>query len=1023
MFASYSSPDESQVAEILTGLRALGVRVWFDKWSISGGDSYIQKIAAALQEVPAIAVFIGSETIRPWQNAEVEAAIKLNIDSGGSKRVIPVLISGSTVGSIPALLNLRSAIRFPATTDKEALRLLKCAIEGIEPGPDPEHVPFFGERPYRGLEPFDVSDARFFAGRTGTVRQLVGMVSDLFGRDVPKLLGIVGDSGSGKSSLARAGLIPALMDGHVQRAPSWKYLALKPGSSPLNSLAIAFAGPEPRAADVDRLRDGLDANPEKLGLLAAAYAGSNFHLALLIDQFEETFSLCKNETEAEKFIAALMSVSTVPDCRTLVLLTIRADFYGACGQGHYGDFRTVLNRQHLLIGSMNAEELQLAIREPALRAGYEVENGLVEVLVKDTLDQRGSLPLLQFTLDELWRARTGRRLTLAAYQKMEGLSGALNRRADELYSSVNPEQQAMLKRILLRLVQIGEDGRYLRTRVPLPQLLPGPEASEPSKAVRALLNRLAGHEYRLITMTAMISGEDASPPFVEVTHEALIRNWKTLRQWVEDPQNRDFLIWRQRFLLLLSEWRDSKHDPETQLRGLRLKQAVQWLRERPADFAPEETEFIESSHASDEATRVTAAEEKRKRKREKAIVWGLTAAVVLASAGAVGIALNRPKLDERLAIAGRVLKMNPKLAMSIALRAHAAKPSPESTALVEEAIQASTEAPIEPGGDVTTLKFSADGKQIITGADDGAACVWSLNGTRLYCAPPAESRIAAVSFLDQGKLAVLTANGRLASFSDSGRIMDWHADSKQSVDAAVCSQNGVCVIASSKRACIWRIGQPAPEPCFDVSVPKPLAVAVAGDGPAKIAIAGEDEEAQVIDVATRKGLPVSVAGGMVRSVAFDNRAVVLLTAPQVGPVRLWNAATGNALGGPIHPDGQPVLAATLSPDGAYIVSANSNGAVSVWNIKSGEVSLLVPGPNGKVRGIAVDNRAIRAAIALPNNKVRIYDLDATAVETRACEQEKQFRADQPDWTSECQKYIDKRQCEASCDNSGKFSRR
>jgi WD40 repeat protein len=1020
VFASYSTPDQGAVEEILNGLGALGVRVWFDKWNIRGGDDYIKRITEALEDTGAIAVFIGQETMRPWQTTEVEAAIKLDIDSQSSKRVIPVLISGSSVGNIPPLLNLRSAIRFPTTTDKESLRLLKCAIEGVEPGPDPDRVPFFGERPFRGLKAFDVSDARFFAGRDAVVEQLASMVEQVFGSGAPKLVGIVGDSGSGKSSLARAGLIPALLEGRVKRAPAWKYVALKPGMRPLNSLAIAFAGPEPKASEVDRLRDGLDASPTKLALLAGAHAGPTGYLALLVDQFEETFSLCPNEQERQKFIAALMDTCSVPDCRTLVIVTLRADFYGACGHGNYGDFRTVLNRQHILVGSMSAEELRSAIREPAVRAGYEAENGLIDILIKDTLDQRGALPLLQFTLDELWRARAGRRLTLEAYQRMNGLSGALNQRADELYRALHPQQQAMLKRLLLRLVQIGEDGRYLRTRVPLPQLLPGVPNSDEANAVRALLNRLTGQEYRLVTMTATISADGDGPPFVEVTHEALIRNWNKFREWVEDPKNREFLAWRKRFLALVSEWRDNNRDPDTQLRGARLRQALDWLRERRDDFAREEIEFIEASRAGDEAGRAAAVEEQRKKRRERAIVWGLISAVALATVGVVFLFVQRPRVDKRLEIAAQLLPSNPRFSMSVALRAHAARPSPETTALVEQALQESTEAPIEPTGEVTSVEFSTAGDKIATGADDGTACVWALNGTRLFCTGGGQDGVQAVALLDGDRLATVTTSGRFSVFSDSGRHADSELDLKMPIEAAACAQDATCAVVSGGRACLWRPDRPAPDPCFDTPVSKPLAVAMwappRAPGTLKIAVVGEGPDGQIVGGPSGKSIPISIPEGMVRSVSFDAAGTVLLAAPRAGPARLWDANSGAAIGEPIRPRGQPMLAAALSADGTRIISSNADGSVSVWDIKARDTSLLIPGSNRKVRTISVDANLRHAAMGLPGGKVRIYDLNAGSAQLRACEQEKQFRAEQSNWLDECAKYIDRSGCEATCDS-------
>jgi hypothetical protein len=1007
VFASYGSPDRVIVEDILLALRQQGVRPWFDKWCIKGGDRFIQQIAAALDEVPAIAVFIGSEPLRPWQSAEVERAIKQSVESD-SKRVIPVLMPGADVDQLPPFLDILSAIRFPSATDAGSLRLLKLSIEGREPGPDPERIPFAGKRPYRGLDAFDVKDVQFFAGREGTIKQLNQTVNQILGTPSPKLFGIVGDSGSGKSSLARAGLIPELMSGAIERAPSWKYLIVdRPGASPVQSLAIAVAAAN--GTDPVTLRNNIKADKTCLGVATTAIAGPKDRLLLLIDQFEETFSLCPDEAERVQFVDALMHACSAPDCRTLVVLTLRADFYGACADGKFAEFGPSLNRQHLLLGSMTAAELQRAIREPAMRAGCEVEEGLVDLLVKDALDQRGSLPLLQFTLDELWRAKTGRRLTVESYRKLNGLSGALNKRADKLYRELDPQQQAIVNRILLRLVQIGDDGRLLRTRVPLQQILRGPADSPRTKAVQEVVDRLASWEYRLVTITASLSNDGPDQPaFIEVTHEAVIRDWKTLRDLIDDPKNHEFMLWRQQFVLLYRLWCDAKDDPGAQLRGSMLDKASRWLAQRPEDFSPEETQFIEISRAS-------ALEEERSQHRGRALKWGLGAAAAAASAAVLFLLMNPAKFDERIQKAASLLSANPPLSMAIALRALADHSDPETIALVEQALQASTEPTIEHSSEIVSVMLSADGQRVVAGDEDGAACTWTVAGQQVFCTPPLDGPVLAIAFTSGGaELRAITRSGKFVQWSAAtGERLAEPRQTSRPVEAAACAAGGSCVIAGDGEACVWQPPSREPGPCYP-AIRNALAVAMPATGnPVRFAVTGAGAEGVIVRPPADAARIVN-PGGMVKSASFNVSGTLLLTSPQVGAAQLWEPTSGKPQGEPVLPGGQKVLSATLTNNGDFIVAANSDGSTALWNVQSRAADLFIPGSNTVVRAVAVDPKGSRAAVVLAEGRIRIYDFNPAELQARACREEKRLRKEQPHYFADCRRYIGA-ECDADCE--------
>ena len=303
------------------------------------------------------------------------------------------------------------------------------------------------------------------------------------------LMGIVGPSGSGKSSALRAGLLPALAAGVLPGSESWALALLRPGEHPLRALEQATARRAARGP-----------------------------LLIAVDQFEETFTACGDETERAEFVDALIAATRDPRRRTLVLVAVRADFYGRCAG--YPELSRLLGANHVLVGPMRRDELRRAIELPAQRAGLRVEPELVDALIADVEGEPGALPLLSTALLELWQQREGRSLPLSAYRQSGGVHGAVARLAERAYERLDPEQQDTARRILLRLAGEGEGDAAVRRRVQLSEL--------DGEGVAEVLAALA--DDRLVTI-----GEGE----VEVAHEALLREWPRLRGWLqEDAQGR-----------------------------------------------------------------------------------------------------------------------------------------------------------------------------------------------------------------------------------------------------------------------------------------------------------------------------------------------------------------------------------------------------------------------------------------------------------------------------------------------------
>ena len=322
-------------------------------------------------------------------------------------------------------------------------------------------------------------------------------------------------------------------------------------------------------------------------------------LVVLVDQFEEVFTLCNDEAERRDFIANLLHAATVAGGRTIVVLTMRADFYPRCAA--YADLAAALSDHQVLVGPMTEDELRRAIDRPARLAGLEPEPGLVELLVDDIRGRAGALPLLQFALQEVWRRREDYRLTIRTYREIGQIEGALQRKADAVYASFTPEQQELCRRVFLRLVQPGEGSEDTRRRASLRELLPDDPTQ--AEAVQAIINRLTDPESRLLTTERQqtASGEGT----LEVAHEALIRGWPQLRKWIET--DRAGLRTHRRLTEAAQEWADAASEAKeaTLYTGARLAVATEWAASHRDELSALEAAFLSASQEHERQRRPT----------------------------------------------------------------------------------------------------------------------------------------------------------------------------------------------------------------------------------------------------------------------------------------------------------------------------------------------------------------------------------------------------------------------------------
>jgi WD40 repeat protein len=510
---------------------------------------------------------------------------------------------------LPDLATLTA--RFLPVLDLESEPVAAARLLALATAVRREDAPGPGLPPFKGLLYFDESDAELFFGRQALVDKLVARVNSLpigqITADV-RFLAVVGASGSGKSSLVRAGLIPVLR--WQTASAGWPVVVLTPTVHPLEALAAGLTREaQPGQAPAD-LAAELASDPQALHRLVSRIVPAPPAFLLVVDQFEELFTLCRSEAEQTAFVDNLLTAANEPAGAAIVVIALRADFYAQCAR--FASLRECLALRQEYIGPMNSAELRQAIEAPARRGHWELETGLVEVLLKDVgagaghSPEPGALPLLSHALLETWLRRRGQTLTLSGYLASGGVRGAIAETAEAVFQDqLDLPQRAIARQIFLRLTELGAEGvtADTRRRAAFSELIPeGSIAPAAGMAVRDVLQTLA--DARLITTEA-----DGA----EVAHEALIREWPTLRGWLEE--DREGLRLHRQITEAAQAWVKLERDPGSLYRGARLAQALEWLADlgNASALNALEHEFLAASKVGAERE---AAEREAARQRE-----------------------------------------------------------------------------------------------------------------------------------------------------------------------------------------------------------------------------------------------------------------------------------------------------------------------------------------------------------------------------------------------------------------------
>jgi WD40 repeat protein len=561
---STTGPQLTQEGVIIGTLRYLAPELILGEAATPQSDLY--SLGAMLYEIVAGQPLFGSNNINEIVAQHLHAPV---IPPSTHNPAIPPELDG---------LIVRLLAKRPAERPASALevRQILDEIGSVE-------APMPGESPFKGLQYFEEADASLFFGREALTERLVAHIQDMAVTQPtsPALLTVVGASGSGKSSLVRAGLLA-----HMRQAqPAWPVYVLTPTAHPLETLAASLTRHIESVTAAATLMDDLQRDPRSLLLFIrrAIHIPEGARLLLVVDQFEEIFTLCHDEAERTAFLDNLLTA--LADERVVAVLALRADFYAHCAQ--YPRLRHALCVCQEYIGPMSAAEIRRAIERPALQATWEFESGLVELILRDTgaNDERppepGALPLLSHALLETWQHRSGRRLTLRGYHEAGGVHGAIAKTAESVFAALSPEQQTLARRIFLRLTELGEGTQDTRRRAPLSELTPH---TDDGWRVQELLKTLA--DARLLTL---------SEGTAEVAHEALIREWPTLHDWLNE--DRRYLRIQRHLTESAQAWDARGREPGDLYRGSRLATAIEWS--LVADHADEmshvETAFLQAS--------------------------------------------------------------------------------------------------------------------------------------------------------------------------------------------------------------------------------------------------------------------------------------------------------------------------------------------------------------------------------------------------------------------------------------------
>lgn len=816
---------------------------------------------------------------------------------------------------------LAIALRTAAKLDTDQLGAV--AVETMATPPQTDDEPFTPVRtnvsgriicPYQGLYSFNEENAAFFYGREAFTEELATAVN------TQPMTAVVGPSGSGKSSVVFAGLVPQL-----RQENRWHITSLRPKDDPFQSLAATLLPQlEPHKTTTDQLMEvtklaqALRSKEVQLTdaierILANDLDAHKF--LLIIDQFEEIYTLCPDEKTRNAFLDILLVAverqQIQGDPTFNLIITLRTDFLSQALT--YREFADALQKADIKLGPMTRRELSRAIANPARRQGKLFEKGLVGQILDDVGNEPGNLPLLEFALTELWEKSQHGRLSEASYNQIGKVEGALARYADKVFSELRPEEQEQAHQIFIQMVRPGagtEDTRRLATR------------SELGVANWQLVQKLATK--RLVVTSRNPIGEET----VEVVHEALIRGWQKLREWMDE--DRTFRDWQERLRAAMSQWQNIAQDSSALLRGTLLGEAEKWLEERRDFLSHEEVLYIKQSITLQDAQREKAEQERIE--REKAIENERYAKRITRLAMALGVAIIIS-----LILAG--------ISVMSSQRAVASAATAQANADVAVAAQA-------------TAEFS--NQQAI------AAQETAVNDANLRATAEADARLQQ-QLAEANAQEAESAKATAEAIAAEREILANEAVSSQlaaEADERLARSRELAFIADSQVQSSPSFGLLLALEAVNILLPYDQKIPAITESAIHNALQALQLRRSLVsheDEVT--GLAVSPIGGTFATVGLDQN------------VKIWDAQSGREIKTLPQGHARPINTVAYHPTANIIATGGDDGYVLIWDIDA--ETYIGPLPHGltnPVRKLAFNADGTQVATVTENNSLQVWDI-------------------------------------------------
>ncbi|HLO14565.1 MAG TPA: AAA family ATPase [Anaerolineales bacterium] len=823
--------------------------------------------------------------------------------------------------------------------------------------------PFDGRCPYKGLDVFEEEDAELFFGRERLVDELVGRVKE------SRTVFITGPSGSGKSSLVRAGLLPALKQGAIKilHSERWLYETMKPGREPLAELARVASGLAGSTSAGDEIcaKGPADATIFARWCEIALKDNRDKRAVIFVDQFEEVFTQIGKEEQRAAFLNLLTHAAMVENRRVIILFAMRSDFLSNCAT--YPALNALLSQQFIQVGAMQPDELVSAIAQPALRVGLRIDPDLIAQIINDIEGEPGTLPLMQFALKDLLDSQQKLggliALTLDEYLQRGGIRRSLERHADEAFSRLDTSEQELTRSIFSGLIEVGRGTQDTRRTALFDELVP---ANAKAADVEAVVHKLA--DARLI-----ITDEQAGKDTVTISHEKLIDAWPWLKKLVNE--NRDVIALQNEIASDAKDWNDNKRDASYLYTGARLIRVREQLESNKLVLSGLAREFVQTGHARQRrgqfalsgaistiivllviavivfSSQSSANAQLAQRNEEIANTAQAASTFAIAQQATAQANYELAQRQAALARAGELAAQSVRwhdsrfdLSLLFSIEAFHTADIPRTRSVLLDNSQTHPNALQYLRGHthfVKSVALSPDGKILASGSRDDTIILWDMETGQPIGQPLVghTGSVDSVAFSPDGRM--------LASGSEDTSIILWDVETRQPIGkplisymkyvfSVAFSPDGKMLAAASQDIFLWDVktGQPIGEP-LSGHTDSVNSVVFSPDGKT-LASGSDDTTIMLWNVETRQpiGEPLRGHSDEVWEVAFSPDGKMLASASKDNTIMLWEVEWRHPFPEPLSGHTDSVTSVEFSPDGKILASGSYDNTIILWNVES-----------------------------------------------------------------------------------------